>query len=288
MFCNIHNGYQRTPLHIINAAEVYEKCKSRNLITSFNKSGLCVGYDTMKWHRGDLAKYAVTSGQGKEKIMALPSQFSPSSFTVTVFDNFDHPDWLIIKNALSGNASAHDTAVTVFQEKPGKPLRKQLKNEMPLSSVMTLAKLSLQQLKKYADAKDLKLQGSFIVVKEVYWSENKIQDQEQNEFIMSCVRSQNLGSNILPTWDENEIFAIKGVIVTVLSRIFAIFPTPCDRVFNSLYCNAKFCLFCRSFRSDIVSCLLWRRCISNHLRYFSKMSSWIQELTSDARRDLHG
>lgn len=159
---------------------------------------------------------------------------------------------------------------------------------MPLSSVMTLAKLSLQQLKKYTEAKDLKLQGSFIVVKEVYWSENKIQDQKQNEFIMSCVRSQNLDSNILPTWDENEIFAIKGVIVTVLSRIFAIFPTPCDRVFNSLYCNVKFCLSCRSFRSDIVSYLLWQRCISNHLRYFSEMSSWIQELTSDARRDLHG
>ena len=34
MFYNIHNGYQRTPFHIKNATEVYENCKSRELITS--------------------------------------------------------------------------------------------------------------------------------------------------------------------------------------------------------------------------------------------------------------
>ena len=50
MFYNIHNGYQRTPLHIMNAAEIYEKCKSRELITSFNIVGLCVGYNTLKRH----------------------------------------------------------------------------------------------------------------------------------------------------------------------------------------------------------------------------------------------
>lgn len=32
MSYNIHNDYQKTPLHITNVAENYEKCKSRELI----------------------------------------------------------------------------------------------------------------------------------------------------------------------------------------------------------------------------------------------------------------
>ena len=40
MFYNIHNRYQRSPLHKINAAEVYEKFKWRKLMISFNKIGL--------------------------------------------------------------------------------------------------------------------------------------------------------------------------------------------------------------------------------------------------------
>ena len=75
MCYNIHNGYQRTILHIINAAELHEKYKSHELLTSFNKSGLCVGQNTMKTHCADVAKYAVVSGQGKERNMTLKSHF---------------------------------------------------------------------------------------------------------------------------------------------------------------------------------------------------------------------
>ena len=92
----------------MNAIEVYERFKSCELMISFNKSGLCVGCSTMKRHRSILAKYVVVSGQGKERNVALPSHFYPSSFTVVAFGNFDDPD----KNTLSGNASAHDAAVT--------------------------------------------------------------------------------------------------------------------------------------------------------------------------------
>ena len=54
-----------------------------------------------------------------------------------------------------------------FQEKNKKPLRKQLKNEVPLSNVPTLKKLSCQQLTQYTKAKHWKLQES-ISVKEVF------------------------------------------------------------------------------------------------------------------------
>ena len=48
MFYNLHNGNKRTPLHVMNAVEIYERCESRELITSFNRSGLCIGYASMK------------------------------------------------------------------------------------------------------------------------------------------------------------------------------------------------------------------------------------------------
>ena len=47
-------------------------------------------------------------GQGQKRNVALPSHCLPLSFTLVTFDSFDHQD----KNILSGNASAHDTAVT--------------------------------------------------------------------------------------------------------------------------------------------------------------------------------
>ena len=65
MFYNIYSRYQRTLYHVMSSTEDYQKCKSRELITYFNKSGLCTGYNTMKRHLSGLAKYAVVSGQGK-------------------------------------------------------------------------------------------------------------------------------------------------------------------------------------------------------------------------------
>ena len=103
----------------------------------------------MKKHRSDLAKYAVVAGQGKEKNVTLPSNFSLSSFTVAAFENFDRLD----KNTLSGNASVHDTGVFVFQEELDKPLRKPLKSEVPLRNVTTLKRLPCPRRIAYTQKK---------------------------------------------------------------------------------------------------------------------------------------
>ena len=100
MFYNLRSGNKRTPLHVMNAAEIYERCKSRELITSFNRSGLCISYASMKKHRNDLAKLAIISSS--ESGLPLPSHFSPSVFTISAFDNFDHTD----KNTLSGKSGS--------------------------------------------------------------------------------------------------------------------------------------------------------------------------------------
>ena len=64
----------------------------------------------------------------------------------------------------------------------------------------TLTKLPCQQLIQCFKAKGLKLQESFSVDKEVFQFE-QIPDHARNEFIMSSVRSQNLDSDVLPTWE---------------------------------------------------------------------------------------
>ena len=68
MFYNIHNVYQRTPLHILNAAEIYEKCKSRELKSSFNESGSCLAYNTMKRYRSDLANMQLCLAKEKKEM----------------------------------------------------------------------------------------------------------------------------------------------------------------------------------------------------------------------------
>ena len=55
----------------MNSVEIYERCKSKELITSFNRSGLCISYTSMKNHRSDLAKFAVA--QSSENGLPLPS-----------------------------------------------------------------------------------------------------------------------------------------------------------------------------------------------------------------------
>lgn len=56
----------------------------------------------------DSAKHLVESGQGEKRNVALMSHICPS-------------------RRLSGNATAHDLVVTVFQEKPEKPLTSLIK-----------------------------------------------------------------------------------------------------------------------------------------------------------------
>ena len=47
MFYNLHSGNKRTPLHVMKVVEINERCKSTELITSFNRRGFCISYATM-------------------------------------------------------------------------------------------------------------------------------------------------------------------------------------------------------------------------------------------------
>ena len=106
---NLHRGRMKTPLHVMNAHAISEKCKSRELITSFNRTGICVSYKQLKNDRTDIAKYAVIAS-GNHGI-PIPSHFSFKEFTLAAMDNFDHSD----KTSLSGLSGTHDIAMTLFQ-----------------------------------------------------------------------------------------------------------------------------------------------------------------------------
>ena len=90
MHYNINHGRKKTPLHIMNVSAIYEKCKSRELITAFNRAGLCVSYKEIQKHRNNLAKLAILNS--KSNGVPIPSHFVPNEFTLGALDNFDHSD----------------------------------------------------------------------------------------------------------------------------------------------------------------------------------------------------
>ena len=87
MHFNDHNGIKRTPLHILNAQSIHDKCKSRELITSFNHYGLAISYNELQRYHNDMASFIMQPRHGN---IPMPFQFDPEMFTLAAFDNFDH------------------------------------------------------------------------------------------------------------------------------------------------------------------------------------------------------
>ena len=139
LFYQVPHGRKNTPLHILNAHAIYEHC-SRELITAFNRQGCSVSYKTMKSMRADIAKYTIL--KSKDVHVPLPSHFSKPSFTIAAFGNFDNTD----RNSLSGTKHSHDTAVTVFQEKPLTSVGKSKKSDVELKSIKKIQKLKCQEV----------------------------------------------------------------------------------------------------------------------------------------------
>ena len=139
LYCNLHGGKEKTPLHLFTGHSVYKKCKSREVLTSLNKVGVTVSYNEVQRARNDLARF--TYFQSKNDGVPIPSHFSKDEFTIGAFDNFDHSD----RSSLSGKFSNHDTVMTLFQVKSEQPSKKPDKTQIDLTKVTTKAKLPLQE-----------------------------------------------------------------------------------------------------------------------------------------------
>ena len=72
----------------MNSSTIYEKCKSRELLTSFNRLGLCTSYKKTKLHRKNLAELAISGSN--DTCIPLPTHFSKRQFIIAAVDIFDH------------------------------------------------------------------------------------------------------------------------------------------------------------------------------------------------------
>ena len=88
---------------IMNAHAIYEKCRSKEIITQQNRLGLSVSYNSIQKYRSNLAKHAIL--KSSENNVPLPSHSRKEMFTVGAFDNFDHKD----RTSLSGLSASHNT-----------------------------------------------------------------------------------------------------------------------------------------------------------------------------------
>ena len=116
IYYTLHNGNKITTLHVLNACEIYEKCKMSD---------------------------------ANERKVPFPSYFETSSFTLLPFDNFDHTDI----TTLSSQDSSCETAITLFQEKPSIRISKSSKSEVDIPSVEHIDKLPCQDLIHYNSTK---------------------------------------------------------------------------------------------------------------------------------------
>ena len=157
---NIHNGKKKAPLHMMNSSAIYEKCKSRELLTSFNRLGLCSSYKETKLHRNNLAKLAIS--RSNDTGITLPTHFSKSQFTIAAMDNFDHSDF----NSLTGTAGTHDTAMTLLQIKAESCCVKPLKSEINLRDIDRIS-LPYQQRENFSSNKCITIPDTFKVKSEL-------------------------------------------------------------------------------------------------------------------------
>ena len=88
---------------------VHDISKSKTLITSLNHLGLSVSYDDVLRHQNDLATYTISTSSD---VIALPSHFDLTCFTLAAFDNFNHEE-----ATPSGIGGSH-TVCVLFQDRP--------------------------------------------------------------------------------------------------------------------------------------------------------------------------
>ena len=180
---------------LMDAIKVYEKQKSHEVIVSFNRSGLCVSYRTMKKHLEDLAELAISKSE--QHVVPLPINVSKVSFTLTAFDNFGHND----KSTKFGTLSTHDTVSFLFKEVPSIKLSTPTKSKISLENVDMKVKLQWQEVIPFSTSKQINLLETFTVTSDqLHLSADDRERYEKQQFVLDFVRNiQKPSSNVL-TW----------------------------------------------------------------------------------------
>ena len=199
MFNIMHSGREKTPLHLMTAHHVYDKCKSKELLTTLNRVEVSVSYNEVQQARRSLAKCTVWESEGGN--VPLPSQFISDQFTLAAFNSFDHCDC----SSLSGKRSSHDTVMTVFQVQPVSTLSKLSISStgINISNKNIPNKLPYQHLMEYTRRKkDLTIPDTFIVEKSMLSNSRDVPSKADIEFLICYMRSclTSTENFDIPTW----------------------------------------------------------------------------------------
>ena len=222
MFYQVTDGKHKTPLQIMNAHGIYERCRSRELITAFNRQSVCISYNTMKKLRSDLAKYTIHKSSENE--IPLPNHFDSNCFTIAAMDNFDNSD----KNSLSGMMHAHDTALTLFQEKPKTLLSKPKKSSIDLVNVPKLNKLPCQELMYFRPFQKLPISDSFTIDNDLYSMPKSKDDFENYELIINCAQCNidKSEDKLIPSWAGIKSLLSEVVVPEMHVGFLPFIPSP--------------------------------------------------------------
>ena len=220
----------------MNSSAIYEKCKSRELVTSFNYLDLCTSYKETKFFRNNLAKLAIS--RSSDTGIPLPTHFSKRQFTIAAMDNFDHSDF----NSSTGTAGTRDTAMTLFQIKPESCCVKPLKLEINLKDIDSIS-LPCQQRESFSSNKCITIPDTFKVKCELISEQEETVNLKLDDFSLNVLKNSKLVPNEnLPTWGTLNSLISNSKLTDHANRLSTFYSISCNRTYNRLHCNEKFYL----------------------------------------------
>ena len=213
MYFNVHNGSKRTPLHILNAQSIHDKCKSKELITSLNHYGLAISYNELQRYHNDMARLIVQSSFGN---VPMPSQFDPEMFTIAAFDNFDHEE-----ATLSGIKGSHDTVSVLFQEKPKRTFSKPNISETNIvhGNKVFQQQLKCQELQPYIKpAKKPDLPPDYCVKEELFTASTEEALKTDCAWLLGRIDLSSVSEGSIGTENKNQRMPSWSAFNSVVSK----------------------------------------------------------------------
>ena len=108
VFNIVHNGKEKTPMHISVAQTIHDTCRSKQLVQIFNRMGYGISYSELEQIDNALTQRTIRRA-GSYRVPVPPS-IKPSVLIQGAMDNFDHEE-----NTSSGIGGSHDTILVLFQ-----------------------------------------------------------------------------------------------------------------------------------------------------------------------------
>ena len=99
--------------------------------------------------------------------------------------------------------STHDTAVILCQTRPGRISNKPCKDDVNLKSVKSVTELPCQRIVNFTSNKKNTLPGNLSVDAKLFKNLSKVNERENVEFIISCMKikvSTSENSITMPSW----------------------------------------------------------------------------------------